>query len=95
MKHLTLAESTYDKIIDGVNDGLTVWHLRKNTLRRLGVTSRGFLVGSLFDVNGNFLHDVVIACKVVVACEGENNAVSDRVPVRTYDFQNLVKGYKS
>lgn len=22
-------------------------------------------------------------------------AVSDRVPVRTYDFQNLVKGYKS
>lgn len=73
MKHLTLAESTYGKIIDGVNDGLTVWHLRKNTLRRLGVTSRGFLVGSLFDVNGNFLHDVVIACKVVVACEGENN----------------------
>lgn len=44
MKHLTLAESTYDQIIDGVNDGLTVWHLRKNTLRRLGVTSCGFLV---------------------------------------------------
>lgn len=40
MKHLTLAESTYDQIIDGVNDGLTVWHLRKNTLRRLGVTAR-------------------------------------------------------
>ena len=67
MKHLTLAESTYDQIIDRVNGGITVWYLRKNTLRRLGVTSRGFLVGSLFDVNGNFLHDVVITC------EGENN----------------------
>ena len=55
MKHLTLAESTYNKIIDGVNDGLTVWHLRKNTIRRLGITRRGFLVGSLFDVHGDFL----------------------------------------
>ncbi len=73
MKHLTLAESTYNKIIDGVNDGLTVWHLRKNTIRRLGITRRGFLVGSLFDVHGDFLYDVVIACKVVVSCEGENN----------------------
>ena len=73
MKHLTLAESTYDKIIDGVNDGLTVWHLRKNTIRRLGITRRGFLVGSLFDVHGDFLYDVVIACKVVASCEGEND----------------------
>ena len=73
MKHLTLAESTYNKIIDGVNDGLTVWHLRKNTIRRLGITRRGFLFGSLFDVHGDFLYDVVITCKVVVSCEGEND----------------------
>jgi hypothetical protein len=63
MKHLTLAESTYNRITDGVNDGLTVWHLRKNTLRRLGMTGSGFLVGSLFDADGNFLHDVVISRK--------------------------------
>ena len=67
MKHLTLAESTYNKIIDGVNDGLTVWRLRKNTIRQLGITSRGFLFGRLFDVHGDFLYDVVISCK------GKNN----------------------
>lgn len=63
MKHLTLAESTYNKIIDGVNDGLTVWRLRKNTIRQLRITSRGFLFGRLFDVHGDFLYDVVISCK--------------------------------
>ncbi len=44
MKHLTLAESTYDKIIDGVNDGLTVWHFRYIH----GVNSQYDCTGCLF-----------------------------------------------
>lgn len=42
MKHLTLAESTYDQIIDGVNDGLTVWHLRKIPLGGWELPAAGF-----------------------------------------------------
>ena len=44
---------------------------------------RGVLQVSVFEVN--------LKCSKVTESHGDI-AVSDRVPVRTYDFQNLVKG---